>query len=198
MINVGIQVNEAQLNDIKKRLGNLKNKAPTVLYRAINRAVRKAKTEAKDAANEEYFIAKGNIEKTLRITKASRSKLSAELTSRGGPIALTKFKVSPGHAVKRTKKGKPSPKAYKAAVKRDSGLKPLSGDPKAFFATMGSGHDGMMERVSSRRLPLKQLYGPAVPSMIKNEEVIEKIQKEATETLEKRIDAEINNILQRG
>ena len=55
-----------------------------------------------------------------------------------------------------------------------------------------------MERVSSRRLPLKQLYGPAVPSMVKNEEVIERIQKEATETLEKRIDAEINNILQRG
>ena len=34
--------------------------------------------------------------------------------------------------------------------------------------------------------------------MIKNDEVIERIQKEATETLEKRIDAEINNILQRG
>lgn len=198
MINVDIRVNEAQLNDIEKKLGNLKNKAPTVLCNAINRAVGKAKTEAKDAAKEEYFITKGNIEKTLRVTRASRSKLSAELTSRGGPIALTKFKVSPQRAVKRTKRGKPSPSTYKAGVKRDSGLKPLSGNPKAFYATMGSGHNGIMERVSSRRLPLKQLYGPAVPSMIKNEEVIERIQKEATETLEKRIDAEINNILQRG
>ena len=55
-----------------------------------------------------------------------------------------------------------------------------------------------MERVSSRRLPLKELHGPAVPSMIKNEEIIGRIQKEASETLEKRIDAEINNILQGG
>lgn len=198
MINIDVQVNEAQLNDIEKKLGHLKNKAPTVLQRAINRAVQKAKTEAKDGANEEYFITKGNIEKTLRATRASRTRLSAELTSRGGPIALTKFKVSPKRAVTRTKRGKPSPKSYKAAVKRDSGLTPLSGDPKAFFTIMGTGHEGVMERVSNRRLPLKQLYGPAVPSMIKNEEVIERIQKESTETLEKRIDAEINNILQRG
>ena len=156
------------VDEIEKKLGNLKSKAPTVLCRAINRA------------------------------KASTAKLSAELTSKGGPIALSKFKVSPRRQVSRTKRGKASPAVYKAGVEKAGGLKPLSGNPKAFFSAMGSGHEGVMERVSSRRLPLKQLYGPAVPSMVKNEEVIERIQKEATETLEKRIDAEINNILQRG
>ncbi len=197
MINIDIQVNEAQLNDIEKRLGNLKSKAPLVLSRAINRAVQKAKTEAKDGANKEYFISKGDVQKTLQVSKATRAKLSAELTSRGGPIALSKFKVSPRRKSK-TKRGKASPAVYKAQVEKAGGWKPLSGNPKAFFAVMGSGHEGVMERVSSRRLPLKQLYGPAVPSMIKNEEVLRKIQQEAADMLEKRIDAEINNILQRG
>ena len=186
------------VDEIEKKLGNLKNKAPTVLYRAINRAAQKARTETKREVADKYYITQREVSDTIRLTKASRAKLSAELTSKGGPIALSKFRVSPRKQVSRTKRGKASPAAYKAGVERASGVKPLSGSPKAFFSTMGSGHEGVMERVSSRRLPLKQLYGPAVPSMVKNEEVIERIQKEATETLEKRIDAEINNILQRG
>lgn len=186
------------VDEIEKKLGNLKNKAPTVLYRAINRAAQKAKTETKREVADKYYITQKEVSDTIHLTKASAAKLSAELTSKGGPIALSKFKVSPRKQVSRTKRGKVSPAVYKAGVEKAGGVKPLSGDPKAFFATMSSGHEGVMERISSRRLPLKQLYGPAVPSMIKNEEVIERIQKEATETLEKRIDAEINNILQRG
>jgi len=197
LINVDIRVNEAQLNDIEKKLGNLKRKAPVVLYRAINRAAQKAKTETKREVANKYFISQGDVLKTIRLTKASSAKLSAELISKGGPIALSKFKVSPKRGVKRTKRGY-SPNVYRAGVEKSGGMKPLSGSPKAFIAGFSSGHSGVMTRISTRRLPLKQLYGPAVPSMIKNEEVIEKIQNEAADTLEKRIEAEINNILQRG
>lgn len=185
------------VEEIEKKLGNLKSKAPTVVCRAINRAAQKARTETKREVANKYFISQGDVLKTIRLTKASTANLSAQLTSKGGPIALSKFKVSPERGVKRTKRGY-SPSVYKAGVEKSGGMKPLSGSPKAFIAGFSSGHSGVMTRISARRLPLKQLYGPAVPSMIKNDEVIERVQKEATETLEKRIDAEINNILQRG
>ena len=185
------------VEEIEKKLGNLKSKAPTVVCRAINRAAQKAGTETKREVANKYFISQGDVLKTIRLTKASTANLSAQLTSKGGPIALSKFKVSPKRGGKRTKRGY-SPSVYKAGVEKSGGMKPLSGSPKAFIAGFSSGHSGVMTRISARRLPLKQLYGPAVPSMIKNDEVIERIQKEATETLEKRIDAEINNILQRG
>lgn len=185
------------VDEIEKKLGNLKSKAPTVVCRAINRAAQKARTETKREVANKYFISQGDVLKTIRLTKASTANLSAQLTSKGGPIALSKFKVSPERGVKRTKRGY-SPSVYKAGVEKSGGMKPLSGSPKAFITSFNSGHSGVMTRISARRLPLKQLYGPAVPSMIKNDEVIERIQKEATETLEKRIDAEINNILQRG
>lgn len=185
------------VEEIEKKLGNLKSKAPTVVCRAINRAAQKARTETKREVANKYFISQGDVLKTIRLTKASTANLSAQLTSKGGPIALSKFKVSPKRGAKRTKRGY-SPSVYKAGVEKSGGMKPLSGSPKAFIAGFSSGHSGVMTRISARRLPLKQLYGPAVPSMIKNDEVIERIQKEATETLEKRIDAEINNILQRG
>lgn len=186
------------IDEIEKKLGTLKKKAPAILCRAVNRASEKARTEAKREVSRKYFITQKNVLKTIRLTKASNTTLSSKVTSKGGAIALSKFRVSPRRHVSRTKRGKASPSVYKAGVERAGGLKPLSGDPKAFFAAMGTGHEGMMERVSNRRLPLKQLHGPAVPSMIKNEEVLGKIQKESSDTLEKRIDAEINNILQGG
>lgn len=186
------------IDEIEKKLGTLKKKAPTILCRAVNRASEKSRTEAKREVSKKYFITQKNVLKTIRLAKASNTTLSAKVTSKGGAIALSKFRVSPRRHVSKTKKGKASPSVYKAGVERAGGLKPLSGSPKPFFSVMGSRHEGMMERVSNRRLPLKQLYGPAVPSMIKNEEVMRNIQKEATDTLEKRIDAEIKNILQGG
>ncbi len=198
MTSIDIEVNQAQLKALEQKLGNLKSKAPKVLARAINRAAQKAKTETKREVAAKYFISQGDVLKTVTLTKASPGKLSAELKSKGGPIALSKFKVSPNRGVRRTKRGGYSPAVYKAGVEKAGGVKPLSGNPKAFIAGFSSGHSGVMERKGSRRLPLKQLYGPAVPSMIKNEEVISTIQDAAAETLEKRIDAEVNNILQGG
>ena len=87
---------------------------------------------------------------------------------------------------------------YSAGVEKSGGLKPLSGDPKAFIADMKSGHTGVWNRVSGSRLPIRQLYGPSVPQMAKNEEIMAKVNKEAGETLEKRINAEVANILRKG
>ena len=185
------------VKELEKKLGNLKSKAPLVLARAINRAAQKAKTETKREVAAKYFISQGDVLKTVTLSKASTAKLSAELKSKGGPIALSKFKVSPNRGVKRTKRGY-SPSVYKAGVEKAGGMKPLSGNPKAFLASMGSGHSGVMTRKSARRLPIKQLYGPAVPSMIKNDGVLGNIQDAASEMLERRIDAEVNNILQGG
>lgn len=193
-----VEIDIIGVEELEKKLGNLKSKAPTVLSRAINRAAQKAKTETKREAAAKYFVSQGEVMKTLTISKASPAKLSAELRSKGSQIALSKFKVSPKRSVRRTSRGGYSPSVYKVAVKKEGGLKTLHADPKSFIATMKSGHVGVMRRDGSERLPITQLFGPAVPSMVKNEEIISQIRERALETLEKRIDAEVNNILQRG
>ena len=146
---------------------------------------------------QRYYVSSGTVRGTIRTVNASKSSLSGAVVSRGSPIALSKFKVSPNRGVKRTKKGF-SPGVYSAGVEKSGGMKPLSGDPKAFIADMKSGHRGVWNRVSNKRFPIKQLYGPSVPQMAKNEEIMVKINKEAGETLEKRINAEVNNILRKG
>lgn len=194
---IHLELKVTGIDELEKKLGNLKYKAPTVLARAINRAAEKAKTETKREVADNYYISKKNVAKTITISKASRAKLSAQLRSKGSPIALSKFKVSPNKRVKKTKRGY-SPPVYKAAVKKDGGMKPLSDEPKSFLTEFKSGHLGVMRRTSARRLPLKQLYGPTVPSMIKNEKVIRTIQEAASKKLEERIEAGVNNILKGG
>lgn len=183
--------------EIEQRLGEFKSKAPLVMSRAINRAVSNIRKNLGKEVPQHYFISSGTIRGTIHTVNANKGSLSGAVISRGSPIALSKFKVSPNRGVKYTKKGY-SPGVYLAGVKKSGGMKSLSGDPKAFMADMKSGHTGVWNRVSGKRLPIKQLYGPSVPQMVKNEKIMAKINKEAGETLEKRISAEVANILRKG
>ena len=72
-------------------------------------------------------------------------------------------------------------------MKKSGGRKQLSGDPKAFIATV-KGEKIVAERTSTQRGPLKGLFGPAVPSMIKNEDVISGVKDETEKRLAERLD----------
>lgn len=185
------------IEDVERRLGNLKSKAPTVVSRAINRAVSNAQKNMAKETSAKYYISSGDVKKTIRLVKASKSSLGAAVISSGSGIELSKFKVNPGTVVRYRGKSR-SPKVYRAGVEKAGGVKPLAGNPKAFIAIMKSGHKGVFERTSGDSLPIKQLYGPSVPQMVKNEEIMKKINKDAAETLQKRIDAEIANLLRKG
>ncbi len=187
------------IQEIEERLGAFKSKTPLVVSRAINRSVANIRKNIGKEVSARYFISSGAVRETVRSINAGKGKLSGAVITKGSPIALSKFKVSPKRQVKHTKKGNYSPKVYKSGVEKSGGLKPLSGNPKAFLGIMRStGHVGVMVRKSDKRFPIQQLYGPSVPQMVKNEEIMEKLKREAGQTLEKRIHAEVANILRKG
>lgn len=196
---IRIEVNREELSEIREKLGKLQEKAPIALYRSVNDAASKAKTETKRAIAGQYNIAQKEVAPTLSVSKAHRKKLWATLKSKGSPIALSKFDVSPEERPTH-KNGVYSPPVYKADVKKSTGKRPLDGSPKAFITKMKSGHKGVVERISKkgRSLPLKQLYGPSAPSMMNNEQAMEQIKEMADITLQKRLDHHIQYILQRG
>lgn len=195
------EIKVTDVKEIQKRLGKFKSKTPLVLSRAINRAIKNVKKNMATETKERYHVSVTDARNSIKIEGASKERLKALAISRGDGIALSKFKVSPipkKGEDKKKKKHRP-PRVYKAAVKKSGGLKPLDGNPKAFISTMkNSNHTGVWERVSQKRFPIKQLYGPSIPQMIKNEDIMSKVNKEASKTLQKRIDAEINYILQKG
>lgn len=168
-------------NELKKKLKKLGDKAPTAMYRAINDAAAKARTEMDRKIREEYTVKKKLILPSLKIDKANSQKLKATVHSEGSAIQLSEFKTNPT---------KPSPKRKKpisVSVKKSGGKKSLSGNPKAFIATI-KGDKIVAERTSTKRGPLKGLFGPAVPSMIKNEDVIVDVKNETEKRLAERLD----------
>lgn len=203
MIEAHIEINDADIRYIRERLGQLGDKTPNVLSRAINRTVNSIKTEMKRETAKKYNILKRDVVATLDERKATSKKLFGYVKSTGAVIPLSKFKVSPQRLVTYDD-GEPNPTHYSAAVFKGGTLKALNHSPKAFIAVMPNGHCGVYERTGtkSRKNPDKELiaqrFGPSVPHMLKNEYIISEIKSKAQSTLQKRIDAEINYILSKG
>lgn len=139
------EIKVSGIEDVEKRLGNMKKNAPTVVSRAINRAVRNVKKNMGKETSERYFITSGEVKKTVNVVKATKSRLKAAAITQGAGIALSKFKVNPKTPVRYHGSSR-TPKVYLAGVKKAGGVKPLDGNPKPFIAVMGSGHVGVFSR----------------------------------------------------
>lgn len=190
-----IEVRVLNQKEVEKKLGDMKSKAPAVMARAINRAVTAAKTAMGKEASAKYYVKSGTVKSTITLIKANAGNLRGIATSKDARVPLYKFKVSPKTPVRVSGRNKRSPAMYKAAVKKAGGYKPLNGSPKPFVAGFASGHTGVFERKSSERLPISELYGPAVPQMLKSEEVMPNIERRANEVLQNRLDHEISRLL---
>lgn len=203
MIDIDVEISATDIKSIRQRLGQFEDKTPNVLSRAINRTVATIKTEMKRDAAKRYSIAQKDVAATLEDRKANSKKLYGYVKSTGTVIPLSKFRVTPQRTVSYDS-GEPNPSHYSAAVLKGGALKALVHNPKAFIAVMPNGHGGVYERtgkksrVNPQKEVIAQRFGPSVPHMIKNKNVIDEIKNKAESTLQKRIDAEINYILSRG
>lgn len=156
--------------------------------KAINTAIPKIRNTFVDKTTQDYFISKANVKKTIDVKRANPSGLSAFIRSKGGPVVLTKFRVTPKRPPKR--KGR----TVKAQVMRNGGGGTI---PNAFIARMGSGHIGAMYRKGADRYPIGQFHGPAVPSMLKNAEVSAFVGNVAQEELLRQIGTSFEELVRK-
>lgn len=183
---VVVNLDQQMVNDVQRKLGNFPRKAPNAISNAINRAVTNVNSNIKKEVRKEYNIKAKDIQSTLKKTSASRSSLRGEVRSSGELIPLEKFKVSPRSVNPRRK----SP--IRVAVKKGS-LKKLMG---AFVADVNG--IKVVERKGNPRLPIKRIFGPSVPQMIKNNNIRTIIEQEGQRVFFIRLDHEINRILGSG
>ncbi len=183
---IDISVNQMEL--AKLLLGHIPGAVPKVLANSINRSAEGARTDAVTKAKEEYVITAGRVRETINIRKASTSNLSAIVTSRGRPRALSYYKIRPGKVTKRR-----PPEGVYAQIKR-SGGGPIA---KSFVAKMASGHIGVFNRSGSSRFPIVQRFGPSVAQMLESKSVSRYVEAGANRRLSDRLDHEINRLLAR-
>lgn len=180
-----IKIEPIGLEKVDKILKDLPAKANQIKYRAVQRAALAGKTEAIKQAKNKYNLKTKEITKTFKLIKPTKDDPTSKLISTGKRVRLIKFKVNPKTVPKKRKN-------IKVSVLKAQGLKTLK---TAFIAKMQNGITGIFEREGKERLPVRQLYGPSVPQLFKDETIKTAIKERAKEALEERIVHELNRFV---
>lgn len=174
------------IDRVTKLLAGIPNGAKRALSSALKRASSSGEAFAARAVRAEYYISASDFK---QFTKSSRNIVSTDSGTEisikyyGTHIPLIRFDT---HL---DKDGRVT-----SRVMRSSARQTLD---NAFSATFGS-ITGVYERKGESRFPLHQLYGPAVPQMMdNNDDVSEAIAEHIRNTFEKRAEHEILRVLNR-
>lgn len=182
-----VRLNAEQVERAELLLRNIRGGANKVLSRVINRSIQTARASMVREVREEYTAKAKAIRSTISVDKATSSKPEAQIKSIGSPLPMRDFKITP-----KTPNGRRRT-PIRVSVKR-GGQTAING---AFVVRTG-GSINVFERVGKRRLPITKLFGPSVPQMIGNHNVVTRIAESAEKTAEKRLDHEIDRILAGG
>jgi len=191
-----IKINDTDLKNVEKMLGNVQGAVPRVISRAINDTLAGVKTDASAEIRQVITLKKAAVDKTFRTVKANVTTLSGLFESKGSPVPLIDY------GARQTTKG------VSVQVKRGNPRSLIEG---AFIATMKSGHKGVFWRqwhTAARkpvnrnvpygklpkryRLPIAQRFGPRVPDILENQPVMTAVLTKAGDRMHKNIDRELN------
>jgi hypothetical protein len=148
--------------DFQRAVRKLKAKAPVAIARSLNRAAKSAHTAQARAVAQDMGIPVGTAKKAMRIEEATAGALVSRVEARGARLPLIAF---------RARGPEPSRGRGRGVTARLPGG--AGRYPRAFIATLQSGHRGVFERASAltrrsrgawgKNLPILEKHGPSIP-----------------------------------
>lgn len=172
---------KADLRAVSRMLGKLEKDASVAVSRAMNSAIRKARTVAVNEISKEHpGIKKENIRDAMKARLSHKDRLKAELIALGHrvPIIDQKARATRTGVTYRSKHGRRM-------------------IPGAFIATMKNGHIGVFKRKgqwdpkNGKRLPIVELRGLSIPRTFTEAKVDEAVAREARKQFEKELQRQI-------
>lgn len=134
-----LAANSPDVEHVRKLLAHIPGAADKALSRAVNRAIESAKTEALRAVRERYTLRADEFRKSVKVIKATPQKPTAMMITRGAPLRVAKFKVSP----------RPTTSEIIAGRVRVW--------PHGFLERVGK-HEGLFTRAKEHTIPTKGSY----------------------------------------
>lgn len=175
--------------DIEKgrtALALLGDQARPAVARALNRSIHGVTTDAGQMARQTYNVRSGDVKRSFTQIKASPSALFGAAVSKGRPLSLRDFSPTPSPGKRRPAVG------LSVVVKRQSGKLRVAG---TFWGQMpGRDVASVFRRLGKDRLPIEKLFGPSVPQMLGNQEVMGRIQAKAADRYGANLDHEVNRV----
>ena len=165
----------AEIEAAEQLLGTLAGLKSPGVQKAIQRASKRAATAARTAGTKSirsiYTMKSGNLKARTQIRKEDDG---TTILVRGSTEPVSRYKAS------KRKYG------VFVAIKRDGGGRV----PRSFTL---NGH--FVARAGKERYPVKGLYGPAVPQLFGNPEVMEEMQERGQEVFNSRLQHELERLL---
>lgn len=165
----------AEIEAAEQLLGTLAGLKSQGVQKAIQRASKRAATAARTAGTKSirsiYTMKSGNLKARTQIRKEDDG---TTILVRGSTEPVSRYKAS------KRKYG------VFVAIKRDGGGRV----PRSFTL---NGH--FVARAGKERYPVKGLYGPAVPQLFGNPEVMEEMQERGHEVFNSRLQHELERLL---
>lgn len=181
---------------IANQLGKYRDKAPTVLKKALNATAKNARTMLAKQAQKVYVIQRSRFNKAMSIKNATDKKLEALVKATGTSLELIDFEIDP----KEPSTGAARPDITTGKVLKSSGMKRLEvGGIKAFIAQFRNGHISIVQRRGAERFPVRKLLSPSIPKMIGNEKAVYgEVEPEIAALLDKNICKFIDRTITKG
>ncbi len=197
MISATITVSE---EEIRKRLGNLAKKSGSVISRAANRSINTGKKAIKQETTKVYNVKVRDVENILKVKRATVANPVVRMTFSDYHRNLYGFgnadNVKPRFPVRSSSPYNPEPGYVKAKVKRANSSTPLDGRPKPFVQIAKNGYVLLFQRTSDdSRAPIRGVAAPAMPQILKNDEVIARFNRDTYSMFNKRLNHEIEQVL---
>lgn len=180
-----IEFDENHFNKIERMMKSAPDRTNNAVANTLTETAKYAKRITPTHILKKYTAFRGDISKSLRVVKANSSNLEARVDSSSSPTPLIYFKTTPRTPVQRV------PVVTEVKVGESHTLK-----KKYFTQRMETDHVGVFSRdVKDKRyngrLPIVQLYGPSVPQMFGNKEVINGVRERVGAEMENKMVEEV-------
>lgn len=186
-----LSIDVGQLIKVAEELYEFPQEILPAVVVSINRVAESTNTQIKREISNIYTVKQKDVKGSIKKVRATKTRPSAVLTLSGGQIAMYKFEHDP--------KSPPRKQRYKKPVSvqilkgRDYIPRDYKGN-KAFIQKT-HGNNMIFARKGKARLPMKKLFALSVPQMISDKDgtkgTIVRIQANARETLEKKVNQQI-------
>ena len=171
---------DSNIEDVTRRLAALPRKVKPVLKKASKRAAVSTRKRIMDIVRSKYAIKASDLRGGL--VRMRQVGLGARVDISGRPLSAMLFR--------------PRQVSTGVALTIESGQRTTI--RSAFIAVMPSGHEGIFKRVGKARLPIRELLGPSVPTMLQSAGVpVEAIVTFAANKLEQNVSRAIDYELER-
>jgi len=193
---LNIELDEQELREIERRLGDLKDKLPTIIARAINRGLARMRTKTVRRAREETGIRSRTIRSRITLNRATRNRMRGRLRIWDKGFNLADF----------------DPQENELGVQAKIGSR-LHQVQHAFIATTPSGHIGVFIRgrgsagpfpgsiegegfySGATRLPIHAVRTKGIASTLRRAAALGSIEREGNDYVRERLQVETDLIL---